>query len=285
MAFMIEIMAVWGDVSLHVTRLPHIPPEAYNRLSEDFHATIVQKANHWINRLPDYLAFSSMNMERNIRQRKADTFISIHLFYHASLMKLYRHARYQTLRPEMLAQYIHRARYHAVEIIRIALAFDQYSKDIKSSQLATESSASQIALLNPFLGYLILSAVDVLGAAGLASQLQECISYTRSALDTVQELSRYWDSSLQLVAVLQKRLGLMVGCLNERSVIEEKQGFALEGPSLETKAHTGALLSHPPSTFGEDLFSGSMPKDVLLNALRVDETLISVSNIAWIRDP
>ncbi|CAG8229191.1 unnamed protein product [Penicillium salamii] len=285
MAFMIEIMAVWGDVSLHVTRLPHIPPEAYNRLSEDFHATIVQKANHWINRLPDYLAFSSMNMERNIRQRKADTFISIHLFYHASLMKLYRHARYQTLRPEILAQYIHRARYHAVEIIRIALAFDQYSKDIKSSQLATESSASQIALLNPFLGYLILSAVDVLGAAGLASQLQECISYTRSALDTVQELSRYWDSSLQLVAVLQKRLGLMVGCLNERSVIEEKQGFALEGPSLETKAHTGALLSHPPSTFGEDLFSGSMPKDVLLNALRVDETLISVSNIAWIRDP
>ncbi|KAJ5343985.1 hypothetical protein MYU51_002037 [Penicillium brevicompactum] len=285
MAFLIEIMAIWGDVSLHATRLPHIPPEAYNRLSEDFHNTIFQKANQWTNRLPDYLTFSSINMERNIRQRKADTFISIHLFYHASLMKLYRNARYQNLRPEVLVQYIHRARYHAVEIIRIALAFDQYSKEFKSSRLATESSSPQLTLLNPFLGYLILSAVDVLAAAGLASQLQECISYTRSALETVQELSRYWDSSLQLVAVLQKRLGLMIDCLNERSVIEEKQGFALEGPSLETKAHNGALHSHPPSSPGEDLFTGSMPKEVLLNALRVDETLISTSNIAWIRDP
>ncbi|CAG8013372.1 unnamed protein product [Penicillium olsonii] len=285
MAFMIEIMAVWGDVSLHVTRLPHIPPEAYNRFSEDFHVTTVQKATHWINRLPDYLTFSSMNMERNIRQRKADTFISIHLFYHASLMKLYRHTRYQALRPEMLVQYIHRARFHAIEIIRIALAFDQYSKEIKSSRLATEPSAPQISLLNPFLGYLILSAVDVLGAAGLASQLHECISYTRSALETIQELSRYWDSSLQLVTVIQRRLVVMIDCLNERSVIEEKQGFALEGPSLESKAHTGGLLSQPPTSPSEDLFSGSMPKEVLLNALRVDETLISASNIAWIRDP
>ena len=284
-AFMIEIMAVWGDVSLHVTRLPHIPPEAYSRLSEEFHATIVQKANHWISRLPDYLAFSSINLERSIRQRKADTFISIHLFYHGSLMKLYRHARYQSLRPETLVQYIHRARYHAVEIIRIALTFDQYSKEIMSSRPATEPSAPQMTPLNPFLGYLILSAVDVLGAAGLASQIQECISYTRGALDTVQELSRYWDSSLQLVTALQNRLGLMIDCLNERSLIEEKQGFALEGPSLETKAHAGALHSHPPPSPGEDLFTGSMPKEVLLNALRVDETLISASGIAWIRDP
>jgi hypothetical protein len=285
MAFMVEIMAIWGDVSLHVTRLPHIPPEAYNRLSEDFHTTIVQKANHWITGLPDYLAFSSINLERSIRQRKADTFISIHMFYHASLMKLYRYARYQSLRPETLVQYIHRARYHAVEIIRIALTFDQYSKEIVSSRPSTEPSSPQLTLLNPFLGYLILSAVDVLDAAGLTSQLQECISYTRGALDTVQELSRYWDGSLKLVTALHKRLALMIDCLNDRSLIEKKQGFALEGPSLETKAHAGALHSHPPASLSEDLFTGSMPREILLNALRVDETLISASGIALIRDP
>ncbi|OQE82235.1 hypothetical protein PENNAL_c0037G11350 [Penicillium nalgiovense] len=285
MAFLIEIMAIWGDISLHITRLPHIPPEAYNRLTEEFHTTIVQKTNQWMTQLPDYLAFSPINLERSIRQSKADTFISTHLFYHASLMKLYRHARYQSLRPEILGQYIHRARYHAVEILRISLTFDQYAKKIIPSRHNTETSISQFTLLNPFLGYVILSAADVLSSAGLASQLLECISYIRGALDTVHEVGRYWDSSMQIANVLHRRLGLMMNCLNERSVFAEKQGFALDGPPLETKVHAGALHSHPPATVGEDLFTGSMPREVLLNALRLDETLISEGGIAWIRDP
>lgn len=85
--------------------------------------------------------------------------------------------------------------------------------------------------------------------------------------------------------MLHRRLGLMINCLNERSVLMEKQGFALDGPPLETKVHAGALHSHPPAAMGEDLFTGSMPREVLLNALRLDETLISDSGIAWIRDP
>ncbi|KAJ5958195.1 uncharacterized protein N7479_005345 [Penicillium vulpinum] len=285
MAFLIEIMAIWGEISLHITRLPHIPAEAYNRLAEEFHTTIIQKSNQWMTRLPEYLAFSSTNLERSLRQRKADTFISIHLFYHASLLKLYRHARYQSLRPEILGQYIHRARYHAVEILRISLTFDQYAKRIIPSRLSTEPPMSHSTLLNPFLGYVILSAIDVLSSAGLASQLNECIAYIRGALETVHELGRYWDSSLKLVTVLHRRLGLMINCMNDPGVFTEKQGFALDGTPLETKVHAGALHSPLPMAMGEDLFTGSMPREVLLNALRLDETLISKGDIAWIRDP
>lgn len=284
MAFLIKILAVWGDISLHITRLPHIPSEAYYPLAEEFHATIVRKSNEWMTQLPDYLTFSSINLERSIRQRKADTFISTHLLYHASLMKLYRHARYQNIRPEILAQYIHRARYHAVEILRISLTFDQYSKELIPPRHGTEPSVFQLPLLNPFLGYVIISAVDVLSSAGLSSQLHECISYIRSALAVVQDLGRYWDSSLQLVTALHRRLGLMINCLNERSVFATKQGFALDGPPLETKVHAGALHSNPPGSLSEDLFTGSMPRQVLLNALRVDEIPIVDSGIAWIRD-
>ncbi|KAJ5795173.1 hypothetical protein N7457_001772 [Penicillium paradoxum] len=280
MAFLVEIMAIWGEISLHIIRLPHIPRN--HIVDSPKNST---SPSQWMNQLPDYLVFSHINLERSIRQRKADTFISTHLFYHASLMKLYRHARYQSLQPEVLGRYIHRARYHAVEILRISLTFDEYAKDIIQSRHNIEPSVSHMTFLNPFLGYVILSAVDVLSSAGLASQLSECISYTRGALATVQELGRYWDSSLQLVSALHRRLGLMINCLNERSAFPEKQGFALDGPSLETKVHSGALHSTPPGTLGEDLFTGSMPKEVLLNALRLDKTLISESGIAWIRDP
>ncbi|KAJ5146382.1 uncharacterized protein N7515_000946 [Penicillium bovifimosum] len=288
MAFLIEILAIYGDISLHITRLPHIPSEAYNRLTEEFQTTIVQKTTQWSTQLPDYLSFSSETLEQSIRQRKADTFISTHLIYHASLMKLYRHARYQTLRQDLLSQFIHRARYHAVEILRISLTFTQYIKDLVPPRHTAEQP-SQPTPLNPFLGYIILSAVDVLCSAGLASQLQEYIAYIRGALDTVAELGRYWDSSLQLVAALHRRLGLMITCLNERGLFAEKQGFALDGPPLETKVHAGAVNSHSRSHsyagLEEDLFTGSMPRVVLLNALRVDETLLSESGIVWIRDP
>ncbi|KAJ5562952.1 hypothetical protein N7461_001713 [Penicillium sp. DV-2018c] len=286
MAFLIEILAIWGDISLHITRLPHIPSEAYNRITEEFQTSIVQKATQWTTQLPDYLSFSPETLEQSIRQRKADTFISTHLIYHASLMKLYRHARYQTLRPDLLSRFIHRARYHAVEILRISLAFTQYTKDLTSHRQSAEQPL-QTPLLNPFLGYIILSAVDVLSSAGPASQLPEYIAYIRGALDTVGELGRYWDSSLQLVAALHRRLGLMVTCLNEPGLFTKKQGFALEGPPLETKVHLGAVNSLSPSYvgLGEDLFTGSMPREVLLNALRVDDTLISEGGIVWIRDP
>ncbi|KAJ5104617.1 hypothetical protein NUU61_001964 [Penicillium alfredii] len=286
MAFLIEIMAIWGDVSLHVFRLPHIPSDSYAQLVEEFHTTIIRQTDGWRARLPEFMTFSAINLERNIRARDADTFIPSHLFYHATLMKLYRHARHQTLRPEVLAQYIHRARYHAVEILRIALAFDQYSTELTPSRPSPDNNtpSGKTTLLNPFSGYVILSAVDVLSAAGWVAELPECISFIRGALAAVQKLARFWDSSLQVVAVLQRRLGLLVDVLNDRARVEDRPGFALHGPTLETKVHAMALPSYPPAALGEDLFAGAMPRAALLNTLCVDDVALSENSIVWIYD-
>ena len=76
----------------------------------------------------------------------------------------------------------------------------------------------------------------------------------------------------------------MADYLNDRSRIQDKIGFVVDAPSLETKAHTDASSYHPPSALDEDLFYGSMPKEMLLNAMRVDETAITEHNIIWLKD-
>lgn len=285
MAFLIEIMALWGNVSLQVFRLLHVPGEKFARVAEDVHTNIFRQTSDWITGLPEHLAFTVFNLERSIRANKADTFISIYMFYHATLMKMYRHARHQSLRAEVLTHYIHHARYHAMEILRIVLAFDQYARDIDSSRFSADPSSPKTSLLNPFLGYVILSAVDVLSAAGPVAELPECLSMIREALESVKELGIYWASTSHLVSALQARINAMADCVNDRARFEKKMGFALDGPLLETKVHTDAL-AWPQSTLSDDLFAATaMPREVLLNAMRIDDIGFSVDNILWIRDP
>ncbi|KAJ6107515.1 hypothetical protein N7523_008838 [Penicillium sp. IBT 18751x] len=284
MAFLIQILSIWGDVSLHILRLSHIPTEGYIRLAEEFHINIVRRSEDWLRQIPEHLLFSAINMERASQAKQADTFISIHMFYHATLLKLYRHARYQGLRSELLVQYIHRARYHAVETLRIALAVAQFANDRLSARSSPETSSPKLTLLSPFLGYAVLSAVDVLSAAGLVAELPDCISFIRGALGIVQLLGRHWDSSLEVTKIIQKRLDSMIDCLNDRIRSQDKLGFAVDGPSLETKIQSYTSPSHPPVTLEEDLFYGSLPREVLLHYMRTDDTAFTEPSIVWLKD-
>lgn len=284
MAFLIQILSIWGDVSLHVFRLSHTPSDSYPHLAEAFHTNIMRRTDDWFQELPEHLTFSTVNMERATQAKKADAFVSIHMFYHATLMKLYRHARYQSMRSEVLVQYIHRARYHAVEILRIAIAIMQYTNDLQLSRTNTEAPSPKMALLSPFPGYVVLSAIDVLSAAGLMTESPDCISFIKGSLGMVQLLGRHWDSSLELVNVIQKRLDIMSECLSDRMRTQDKLGFSVDGPPLETKVHAGSSSSPSPGTLDEDLFYGSMPRAMLLHAMRVDDSTFSESSIVWLKD-
>ncbi|KAJ5573741.1 uncharacterized protein N7459_008168 [Penicillium hispanicum] len=283
-AFLIQIISIWGDVSLQVFRLAHTPSDAYARLAEELHSIVTLRTDDWINRLPEQLAFSAPNLERASQVKKADAFVSNHMFYHATLMKLYRHVRYSSMRPEVLVQYIHRARYHAVETLRIALAVIQYANEVQPLRTSTDLPAPKMTCLNPFLGYVVLSAVDVLSAAGLIAELPDSIAFIKGALGMVQLLGRHWDSSLALANSIQYRVDLMIACLNDRARTQDKFGFAVDGLSLETKVHAGTSASQPPRTLEEDLFYGSMPREMLLHAMRVDDVPVSEHSIVWLRD-
>ncbi|KAF7716414.1 Fungal Zn(2)-Cys(6) binuclear cluster domain-containing protein [Penicillium ucsense] len=283
MAFVIQILSIWADVSFQILRLSHTPPECWPQLAEEFHTSTIQRTEDWLTQLPEHLAFSVLNMERASQAKKVDAFVGIHMFYHATLMRLYRHARYQSLRSEILVRHIHQARYHAVEILRIALAVVQYAHDVQASRAASDSSPAHGTLLGPFLAYVVVAAVDVLSAGGMIAEVPNHISFINGAYGMVQLLGHHWDSSISLASLIKKRLDAMIDCANDRSRNPEKICFAVDGPSLESRVPT-ATPAQPLATLEEDLFYGALPREVFLRALKADDTVSVDKNVAWLRE-
>lgn len=280
-AVFIEIVSLWGDVVQHVSRLPHIPADSYNNVFDEFYTTTTRQLDGWAVKLPTGLTFTAGNLERNARTRKADTFISIHLLYHATLMNLNRHARYQNFQSATANQYIHRTRHHAVEILRICAALAEY-EPLRS---VADPNPPMPLVLNPFVGYVIVSAVDVLSAFGLTTDMNECVNLIRSGLDTAKRLCRLWDSSLPLISLIELRMGLMVACLQYPIRLEGKVVFAMDCASLDCQVGSSLLNDRLPPVFTEDLMYGGVPRDRLFSALGLDDASLSDrSNILWIKD-
>ncbi|KAL4886227.1 hypothetical protein BJY04DRAFT_229347 [Aspergillus karnatakaensis] len=279
MALLIDVISIWGDISDHVFRLTLIPAESYNKLFEGFYNTMVRRSDQWLSRLPTHLTFTAVNLDRSMQGKKVDPFISIHLLYHAALLKLNRYNRSQLLQPGSAKQYVHAARNHAAEILRTALALIRYVSEYDTSQLATDPATPKGSLLNPFLGYVILSAVDVLSAGGLVIDLPECIDLIRGGLEVVRELSYYWGSTKPLVSLIELRLDAMIEANAHLS--EGKVAFFLDGPSLDAQVQNGVQrqdLSH-----NEDLMYGGLSKEQLFNAFGLVDGRFEARSVLWIR--
>ncbi|RHZ53980.1 Zn(II)2Cys6 transcription factor [Aspergillus thermomutatus] len=278
MALLIEMVSLWGEVSDHVFRLSLVPVESSTTPFEDFYATICRRADAWVARLPEHLRFSALNMERSVRARKPDPFFSIHLLYHATMMKLNRHARGQDFRAKFVSRHVRTARTHAAETLRIALALAHYAAEYDASQVVIDSASSQATILNPFLGYVILSAVDILSAAGLVADMPECVNLIRGGLEAVKELGRFWESSLSLVSLIETRLEPLMELLHCPTELDRKMVFVAKGHSLDSR------IQNQQSPITEDLFYGALPHDRLFSALGLEDASWTESNILWIRE-
>ncbi|KAL4952798.1 hypothetical protein BDW69DRAFT_200541 [Aspergillus filifer] len=280
MALLIDVTSIWGDVSDHVLRLSLIPAESYNQVFEEFYGNMVRRSDQWLSRLPDHLTFTAINLERSIQGRKIDSFISIHLLYHAALLKLNRYARSQLLRPGKAKQYVYAARNHAAEILRTALALVRYVSDYNVSPLTTEPSPKGI-LLNPSIAYVILSAVDVLSAGGAIIDLPQCTNLIHAALDVVRELSHYWASTKTLASLIEARLDAMMAAQQKMTPGCDKVAFSFDGPSLDSQVQND--VQRQDTSTNEDLLYGGLPREQLFHAFGLVDVPYSMNNVLWIR--
>ncbi|KAL4790300.1 hypothetical protein BDV19DRAFT_402229 [Aspergillus venezuelensis] len=280
MALLIDVTSIWGDVSDHVLRLSLISAESYNQVFEEFYGSMVRRSDQWLSRLPDHLAFTVVNLERSIQCRKIDSFISIHLLYHAALLKLNRHARSQLLRPGKAKQYVHAARNHAAEILRTALALVRYVSDYNVSPLTTEPSPKE-NLLSPSIAYVILSAVDVLSAGGAIIDLPQCINLISAGLDVVRELGYYWAGTKTLASTIEARLDAMMAAQQQMASGCDKVAFLFDGSSLDSQVQND-VQRHDMST-NEDLLYGGLPREQLFDAFGLVNVPYSLNDVLWIR--
>jgi len=284
LAFLIDILSLWGDVSDQGFKLFMTSAEAYNDILEAFYASIVERCDQWNRKLPDELAITAENIERSIRTKKVNILLLNHMIYHDTLLKLNRYVRYEDLRAVTVDRFICRARHHAVEILQICLTFLQYVSEHGSSRSGAELKSFQTMVFNPFVGYVVLSAADVLSAAGPITGLFDSISLIRGGLDMVRGLSRHWQGMFPLASLIETRLHAMVESLSSRP---DKLGFAMDSTSLEAAARSPTPIARQCSLKTQqlnkqDLLYGGLPRERLLIALGVDAS--SKDNILWIQE-
>lgn len=285
LAFLIDILSVWGDVSDQGFKLSMTSTESYNDDYEAFYASIVERCDEWSRKLPHELAITADNIERGIRTKKVNILLLNHLVYHDTLLKLNRYVRYEDLRAVTVNRFICRARHHAVEILQICLMFLQHVSEHGSSGPGAELESFRTMAFNPFVGYMVLSAADVLSAAGAMTGLFDSTNLIRGGLDMVRGLNRYWQGMSPLVSLIETRLNAMVASLNSRS---DKLGFVMDSTSLEAAARSPTPIARQYSLKTQqlnkqDLFYGGLPREKLLIALGADASL-SKDNIIWIRE-
>jgi hypothetical protein len=180
----------------------------------------------------------------------------------------------------MTQQYVHTARNHAAEILRTALALVRYASEYDVSSMTTDPVTPKGTLLNPFLGYIILSAVDVLSAGGQMLDLPECINLIRGGLEVVRELSCFWGSTKPLVSLIESRLDALTEAQHQMAS-EGKLAFFLDGPSLDSQTHNG--VQKQDSSTNEDLMYGGLPREQLFGAFGLGDVPYSAETIARVR--
>lgn len=154
-------------------------------------------------------------------------------------MNLNRYAVHSELEEERLDRNLRAAQYHARELLKI-------TRTLLESHIEQHSVELSGICSTPFLGYSILSAVDILTSIGTLADLRSDIQLLQSSLIVVEELSKYWASAHQQLIRIAARFGQVMHVLESASV--EAAVFITMNAIDDTVGVELDLLFSPPVT-------------------------------------
>ena len=198
MAWVILIAAIWGDVVNFINRSTHRAPNSYEDQYEKFYDETHSALQGWQSRLPDHLQFSRTNAERSIQGGYAGPFVSMHVLYHLSFLKMNRFVRHEYI-SKSIARNVRATHRHALEILQVMSCLRAANDGLEKENHQTFS------LTTSFAGYAILAAIDVVGAGGLDSHLTTTLDLIGCGLESLRELGRYWNSARDQHKACEKR--------------------------------------------------------------------------------
>ncbi|EME43134.1 hypothetical protein DOTSEDRAFT_132686 [Dothistroma septosporum NZE10] len=198
MAWVILISAIWGDTVNFINRSVHRAPNSYEDQYEKFYENTHAALQGWHSRLPDHLQFSRSNAERSIQGGYAGAFVSMHVLYHLTFLKMNRFARHEYI-SKSIARNVRAAHRHALEILQVMSCLRAANEGLAKENHPTFS------LTTSFAGCAILAAIDVVGAGGLDSNLTTTLDLIGCGLESLRELGRYWNSARDQHKACEKR--------------------------------------------------------------------------------
>jgi hypothetical protein len=196
MAYLVNITSIWGDVMANVYRSSQ-RPSSFNSPTDSpgnsrstneflsFYKNITTRLESWHASLPPSLVASQDNLSNASKHGILGTFLTIHSLYHTTHMKLNRYVNPGLLSNAQLQHNFRVSYSHAEAMLELCDAIT----------VAEEATNEIIPLSAPFIGYAIISAVDISTRSGLIANRHNVSEKLRSATKILQYLARSWQSA------------------------------------------------------------------------------------------
>ncbi|KAK3684961.1 hypothetical protein B0T22DRAFT_516764 [Podospora appendiculata] len=196
MAYLVQIVAVWGDVMTSIYRLSNrSSPQDFD--FGKFHQRMLSRLEDWVSTLPAQFSFCPANVD-TIPREDQGTLILMHLLYHLTVVKLHRHVLPQYLTTAQRFRYAWVSQEHARKLLEVACT------------VAKESNMGRSNKPPPFTGYAILEAIDVLSAEGSMRDLPSLIDGLAMARSVLEILGTVWEEANVQKMAMDHRLDRLV---------------------------------------------------------------------------
>ncbi|KAK3621340.1 hypothetical protein LTR56_022876 [Elasticomyces elasticus] len=201
MAHVCLLAAIWGDVFTFIQRMQHRSDQTFAEAYEEFYVQTQTRIQSWSSSLPNHLQYNEYNLLRSVREGYAAGFISMHALHHMILMRLNRYVRHRCLSTDGIKRNIREARHYAHALLDL----------VTSARLAAREQSSDdrhlnLVFSNPFVGNVILSAVDIASAGGLDSTFGIAKTAVTNGLQCLDILAKCWNSAKGQFSKSEKRL-------------------------------------------------------------------------------
>lgn len=225
MAYLIDMLTIWGDVMSKIySNSQRSQPGRFSEFTE-FSQSIMERLSIWKSSLPRRYALSSEVTGRMSDPGELGTCLTMHAVYHTTFMKLNRYVRPYNFDESQTLHCIYQAMEHAKHLLDM---MNSVTSRHDSTAMRSPSSTSPIGFSSPFVGYAIISAVDILSAKSTKDDIHNIIGSLTGARSVLAEIAQIWQTAKIQETLVSQR----VSDLTE--IEQEKQSSAAEELSIGT---------------------------------------------------
>jgi hypothetical protein len=203
MAYLVNLATIWGDVMTNIYRSSQRRAPSSSSSFGPFYEATSRRLQEWNSSLPKAYSFSSENLRKTTEDEKMNTFVMIHAVYHTTSMKLNRYIQQANLTPAQLSHHVSAAHHHAEALLAITDVLATRRLSMPSSPRGYGVKPTN--LTSPFVGYAIVSAIDILTTRFPVSSLPSRLASIRGAQNVLADLAMVWQSAKTQQALVLDR--------------------------------------------------------------------------------
>lgn len=202
MAYLVQIASIWGEVLVRAHRWRYRFRATWGVSFEKFYQQTIKRLEAWERSLSADLRYSPGNIDKAGQSGYLGSYAALHTLYHCTIMKLNRHARYDTMARQQVDRNVKCAYEHACKTLNMMKAIAKQKESGNSGNFG-------FAVSNPFMGFAVLTAIDILTATASwgvllnhNSRLNELLA---GGIDMMTELSEHWSSAKTQLKLVEDR--------------------------------------------------------------------------------